>query len=368
VFVTCTLNSTNKNNPIVIEDSLIFTTNGNVQNVYLEAWGQDAHFFKPNIFPSSGPAYSVIPCSASHWINDKPYVIFGYAVDTGCTLTIDPGVNVYLHNNGVLYMSKGATLQVSGAFGNPVTFQGDRLEPEYKYVPGQWGEIQLAPGSINNTIQWAVIKNGTVGIEVDTVGNTKPTLEIDHTIIKSMSEFGLLGLGARITGDDLLVEDCQYYCVNLSYGGGYRFNQCTFANYWSYGQRQTGLLLLNNHYTDINGNPVIRTTDSANFYNSLVYGSQGDEIAIDQAASSTLNYFFGYCFLKTTLNITTPHFTNCATSDPAFNNTSEPPSDDYHVAASSAAKLRGTNVFGNLAEDLDNVGRSNPSTLGAYEK
>jgi hypothetical protein len=190
---------------------------------------------------------------------------------------------------------------------------------------------------------------------------------MDHTIIKSMTEFGLLGLGARITADDLLIEDCQYYCVNLSYGGGYRFNQCTFVNYWNYGQRQTGLLNLNNHYTDVNGNPQLRSLDSAKFLNTLVFGSQAEEISIDNGGG-TFNYFFGNCLLKTQRSLTGASYSVCSTSDPIFNNTNEPPNDDYHVSNSSPAKGQGTNAYGNNGSDLDNTGRGYPSTLGAYEK
>lgn len=369
VFVTCTLDPNSQNNPIVIEDSLIFSTNGNIQNVYLEAWGQDAYYFKPNVFPAYGPAYSVIPCSST-WTPAKPYVIYGYAiVDSGCTLTIQPGTKVYFHNNGVLWVYKDGTLIVGqgGSATNQVIFQGDRLEPEYQTVPGQWGEIWLSPQSKDNVISWATIKNGTIGIEADTVGDANPTLKIDHTIIKSMSEYGLLAQDARITGDDILIEDCQYYCAALSIGGGYRFNQCTFANYWTYSQRQTPLLLLNNHYTDVNNNVQSRNLDSANFYNCLIWGSAGEEVGIDQGGTGTFNYFFGNCFLESQRSLTGVNYTNCSATDPKFTNTSEPPSDDYHVASNSSALGQGTNAYGNITPDLDGQNRSYPSTLGAYQ-
>lgn len=367
VFVTCTINPTNKNNPIVIEDSLIFTTNGNVQNVYLEAWGQDANFFKPNVFPPIGPAYSIIPCSST-WDSTKPYVIYGYAlVNTGCTLTIKPGTKIYMHNNGVLWINTGATLNVNGVAGHPVIFQGDRLEPVYQTVPGQWGEILLSPGSINNTISWAVIKNGTIGVEADTIGNSSPTLAIDHTIIKSMSEFGLLGQDTYITGDDLLIEDCQQYSLCLNIGGKYRFNQCTFANYWSYSKRQTSLLLINNYYVDINNATQSRNMDSALFYNCIVWGSSTEEITLQQSPTPgfDFNYQFSYCDLETAQP--TRGTNNLINTDPDFTNTSEPPNDNYHVNNGNL-QAAGTNIFGTYPKDLFNDNRNYPKpTIGAYE-
>jgi hypothetical protein len=37
-------------------------------------------------------------------------------------------------------------------------FEGDRLEPEYADVPGQWGTIWLTNGSTNNIINHLTIK------------------------------------------------------------------------------------------------------------------------------------------------------------------------------------------------------------------
>src|ERR1035437_957402 len=108
VFVEVTVNPNNSNSPLVIRDSIVFQTNGNMQDVHLEAWGQNAYFYTPNIFPANGfPGYSNISCDAV-WKNDKPHVIYAYAVvDSGCTLTIESGTKVYMHPGAVLYVNKG---------------------------------------------------------------------------------------------------------------------------------------------------------------------------------------------------------------------------------------------------------------------
>jgi hypothetical protein len=373
VFVTVTVNPGKINTPFLVEDSVMFTTNGNLQSVYLEAYGQNAIFIKPTVFPPTGPAFSLIPCSAV-WTSALPVVISGYAVvNTGCTLTIDPGTKIYMHNNATLYVSGGATLNINGAAGSPVVFQGDRLDAAYQTIPGQWGEILLSPLSVNNTINWAVVKNGIVGIEADSNGSgyLAPTLNISHTIIKSMSEFGLLGQDSYITGDDLLIEDCQYYCVNLNIGGNYRFNQCTFANYWSYTQRQTALLNINNYYFDNSNNLHIRSMDSAIFCNCIVYGSQVNEVNLD-TKGGTFGYAFYNCELKTNIG-SNPNFNaktqGLVNQDPLFSNAAEPPADDYHVNGSiSPALLQGSAAYGNYPNDLDGSARVYPSTLGAYQR
>ena len=77
------------------------------------------------------------------WTNDKPYLIIDYLyVDSLASLTIEPGVTVYMHYNALLYVD--GTLEVMGSLEEPVTFQGDRLEEFYKDKPGQWRFIYLS--------------------------------------------------------------------------------------------------------------------------------------------------------------------------------------------------------------------------------
>ncbi|MFN6038712.1 MAG: hypothetical protein ACK452_09620, partial [Bacteroidota bacterium] len=120
----------------------IFETNVNIQDVDLEAWGQDAYFHLPDnkiVFSSGGALYyGIEPCSAQ-WLSDKPHVVYGYrVVDSTCILNIDAGCKIYFHNNAGIWVYRYGTLKVNGTIAQPVIFQGDRLEPEYADVPGQW--------------------------------------------------------------------------------------------------------------------------------------------------------------------------------------------------------------------------------------
>jgi hypothetical protein len=70
IFVEVTVDPTNSNTPYVIEDQILFNTNGNNQVVQLAAWGQDAYFHGGT---TQNELY-VLPCGAI-WNNDKPHVI-----------------------------------------------------------------------------------------------------------------------------------------------------------------------------------------------------------------------------------------------------------------------------------------------------
>lgn len=374
VFTEVTVDPNNASSPLIIRDSVVFETNGNIQDVDLEAWGQDAYFHTPNVFPADGfPGYSVINCNAV-WTNDKPHVIYAYAVvDSGCTLTINAGAKIYMHPNAVLYINKDATLKIIGTQGSEVIFQGDRLEPEYAEAAGQWGWIHLSPQSKNNSIDWAIIKNGYFGIISDTVNTwTNPTLTISNTIIKNMSIAALYGRGTYIRGWNCVFANCGQYAAALTRGGKYNFYHCTFANYWSGGTRQFPTLLLNNYYKDANEIIHPRALDSAFFYNCIVYGSlDSNEIKLDESTSATFIYKFHNCLLKTNLSTSTSQYENVIVNkEPYFYDAGN---NDYRIRnplALPAVIDKGDPAISALyPDDLSMHSRlpNAPGDIGAYE-
>ncbi len=376
VFVEVTVDPTNQNNPLVIRDSIVFEVNGNVQDVKLEAWGQDAYYHVPDKYivftDGSAVGYSILKCNDT-WTNDKPHVIYGYAVvDSACTLTMLPGTRVHLHNKAVLWVYKDGTLKINGSHASRVTIQGDRLEKEYQDYPGQWGYIWLSQGSKNNVIDWAIIKNGTIGIRADTLGNSpNPTLLMSNTHIKTMSIAGLYGQGTYIRAHNCVIGNCGEYTAALSIGGKYVFNHCTFANYWDEGtvNRQTPQLLLNNYYKDINNVTHIRDLDSAYFGNCIVYGDINDEIALDSnSTSGKFNFKFENCLLRTTLGTgNLNHYKSVILNqDPMFLDIDV---NFFKIKSGSAGENKGSTAIGALFPfDVDNKPRSSPPDLGAYEE
>ena len=325
IFVKVTINPTSVNSPFVVSDSIIFTTDNGTQKVQLVAWGQNAYYHVPDQFFENFPPYSLIACNST-WIDDKPHVIYGYAVvDENCTLTIEQGTRVHFHNNGVLWVYNGGTLIVNGTKEKQVTFQGDRLEQSYKDIPGQWGKIWLSAGSKNNVINHAIIKNGFIGLQVDTLGNSSnPTLKIDNTIIQNMSGAGILAQGSKIDATNLLITNCSQYAVALTIGGTYNFRHCTIGNYWSYSTRKTPSLILNNYYKDVNENYIVRPLTNAYFGNCIIYGNNSDseELSRDSfPVAGAFNYKFENCLIKTIVNTSNVnYFLNCLINqDPLFN-------------------------------------------------
>jgi hypothetical protein len=342
IFVKVTVNPNSSNSPFVINDSIMFETNGNIQRVQLVAWGQNAYYYTPNHFLPNLPPYSIIRHN-DVWTNDKPHVIYGYAVvDSAYSLTIKENTRVYLHPNAVLWVYRDGTLKVDGELGNPVTFQGDRLDDSYQTVPGQWGKIWISEGS-NNYINYAVIKNGTVGIQIDTLPDncTAPALKITNTIIENMSSVGLLAQGSWVEGYNCVIGNCGQNAMWLNIGGNYDFKHCTIGNYWNYSVRTTASLDLNNWYQDVNNNYNGRNLN-ANFGNCIVYGDNTDEIQLDKYTSATFDYTFDHCLLKTQFDTVTAFLNNCNlcifNNNPSFSDYSN---NNYQLGTGSAAIEKG---------------------------
>jgi hypothetical protein len=295
VFVEATLDPNGSDNILRIQDSIVFQTNGNMQDIDLVAWGQDVHMIGGEEIdqPTTWPA-------------GKPYLIIDYLyVDSLASLTIDPGVKVYLHKDAAIYVD--GSLQVNGTLEEPVWFGGDRLEEFYDHIPGQWGYIYLSGSSHSNRISHAEIRNGTIGVLISATPESglMPDLEISNTFINRMSSYGLYALNAAVTGTNLVLGDCGGSSLALIYGGDYQFTHCTLANYWpsGYSNRQLPALLLTDYFVtyDMDGKLLLYADgvfENATFTNTIVYGSHSMEFLIDSYNNLQLNYLFDYCLTR----------------------------------------------------------------------
>ena len=87
VFVQVNVNPNAGNLPFIIRDSIQVSYNGKNRLVQLEAWGQNAHFFRNKVIAAN-----------ETWNNDLPYVILGsLTVNSNQTLTINKGCRIYVH-------------------------------------------------------------------------------------------------------------------------------------------------------------------------------------------------------------------------------------------------------------------------------
>lgn len=308
IFVETTIDIASVSNPLYT-DRILFDNGINQQDVKLVTLVQDANFIFPGRDPFTlkidsltldGEATTIkgrfLTNDELTFSNTKPTVIYGYAaVSSNNTLTISPGAKVYFHDNSGLIIDKDASLKVNGTLNAKVTFEGDRLENSFSSLPGQWGTIWLRAGSKENEINHAEIKNGIIGILVDSISSTStPTLTLKNSEIINHSNFGVLARETNIHGENVVIGNSGEASLACIIGGSYNFTHSTFANYWSNGIRSLPAVLINNFYTYTNtgGQEIIETRDliAANFTNCIIDGNNNIEFLPDKAEGSLFNF------------------------------------------------------------------------------
>ena len=357
VFVEATLGAGGVNTPFIIEDHILFNTNGNEQEVLLVAWGQDAHFFYPDQFIPGLPAFSYIAggfdqngqqiCETVQWPNDKPYVIYGYGVVDSCSkLIIDPGVKVYMHGGAGLWIYKYGQIEALGTVTDRIVFQGDRLEPEYQDLPNQWDRIWINEGDLNSKLVNCEIRNALIGLQAQTLPFTdgQPlsncTLELENVRIENCLTACLYTENYRISAKNLLLSEAGQYAAVLTGSGQYTFDQVTIANYWDLDIRQEPAFLLSNRFADINGATQVRPIESSSFRNGIVYGNNGNEFKLDVDESANPLFTFEHFLVRTDQPTNDPvHFPVQSTIyrnlDPGFR---DGPEGDLRLRSTALAK------------------------------
>ena len=390
VFVELTANQTCKGQDgFICEDRIVFQDDqGNAEYVTLVAEVKDAIFHFPDRFLNFGGTflpYSIIDCDAT-WDASRPHVIYGYAVvDSGCSLTIQPGTDVHFHNNSGLWVFDNATLDVAvGAQpgqGDSVTFQGDRLEPSFENSSGQWGGPLgglFIDGSARVRLNNMVIKNAVNAVRTDSA--TIPNqLEITNSYILNSSRTALFGGFGDIDARNLVVANAGLYCF-YALGGNYEFRHSTFANFWRGSTRSDPAVFLTNffEFRDENGTTqrLLRDLEKAYFGNCILDGNARQEFSIAEDEGAMFEYEFNAALLKLEndvedrgFDINNGNFTDVSVNtDPAFVN---PGNNVFRLDTGSQAIDIG-NISDGLSIPTDILGRNrnfNASPdLGAYER
>lgn len=307
-------------------DEIFFdSATGTAQAVNLVTLIQDAVFLYPekdangnketlNLgVDQNGDSYDVIgfeldesdPIHGNELIftNEKPYVIYGYAgVASGKTLEVQPGARVHFHADSGIIVKEGGSINVNGTpplnadnpLENEVIFEGDRLEPFFSDVPGQWLAVWLMPGSVNNRINHLTLKNAVVGLLVEGC-----PLTITNSQIYNSANVGLLARAATVNGDNVVINLAGTSTLACSYGGSYQFRHCTFNNNWNSSQQLS--VLLSNYIQYADGSEDTNDLQQANFYNCIIYGYNRVQLFFDRYEdddSIAFNTDFNHCLIK----------------------------------------------------------------------
>lgn len=363
VFVTVSIDQSAANLPFVVRDSIQVTYNGNTRQVGLEAWGQNAHFFRNKKITAD-----------ETWNNDLPYVILGsLTVDPNKKLTIDKGCRIYVHADAPIFVD--GTMVANGGKDtvDRVYFRGDRLDKPYDDFPAGWPGIFFRTASRDNVFNYAVIKNAYQAIVVqDPKQNANPKLTLNECIIDNAYEAGITAINGSINARNCLVSNCGNNVV-LARGGDYQFIHCTVASISnSYILHRNAVLLVSN-FIVVNNVRDVKPLNAL-FRNCIFWGQGGtvdDEVITFPDNAATYNVTFDQVLWKVVkqptgniippvpINNTPPLFDSINTSERYYS---------FRLQGNSMAKDKATNA--GVTIDLDGNPRPvGPAPdLGCYEK
>ncbi len=357
IFVETTIDPLKSNSPIIVEDSIVFVTNGNTQDVKLLSWGQDVQVIR-------GETFETATLTA-----EKPYLVYDYLlVDTGHVLTLSPGVKMHFASDSRLLVA--GTIIVAGNPDNPVVFEGARTEREYRNIPGQWEGIWLMPVSTGNRFVNARIRNAFNGIVVDPgASESDPKLHLAGSRIENMTYAGIFARDAVIYSFNTVINNCGHYALALTRGGDYTFYHTTITNYWRLSPRLLPSVHIENYYYDSSGNRLLSPV-TAVFGNSIIHGSQSNELGFHIDQQGGFDVTFDHSLLKTGNNTQIPvKFKNCIFGlPPEF---VDPGKYNFELTGDSPALNTGNPDISRL-HPLDYNGRARPfgdgPDMGAFER
>lgn len=395
IFIETTANIVDANpTDFLYTDVIQFDSGENLQKVELVTLIQDAVFLYPKKFADGTTETLPIgdekiygfylddndPINGNELLfnNKKSYVIYGYAaVPSGKTVIFDAGARVHFHANSGLIVTKNASLKINGTTSitdkleNEVVFEGDRLEPAFSDVPGQWGAIWLTDGSTNNQINHATIKNSTIGLLIQ--NNDGTTTSIKNTQIYNSANYGILGQTSKIKGENIVINYAGQASLACSYGGNYNFTHCTFNNNWNSSQQVA--VSIGNYITG--AIPESKDLIAASFNNCIIYGSYSNEMILNKKSTATFNYQFNNCLLK--FNNSSNQFTDdplyqfdkdpihynaiLLNKDPKFYKIAQ---NKFNIDNNSSAFAKGNSAYLIPLDILGNT-RTFPPDLGAYQ-
>lgn len=299
VFVSLTVPHIGSEALQTVRDKIQFMLeSGAVQDVCLEATGQDVHTLKGAVIKSDTTFSGKIPFH----IFDSLYV------SENATLTVSPGVTFYFHPGAELKIA--GRLQARGTLQSPIVFRGDRLDymfpnQPYDCIPGQWKGLRFLPRSFQNILDYCDIHSAQTGIRCDSSDLSDLKLRIENSMIHNMK------------GNALELRSCQAYvgnsqlsnaldnCVAI-YGGETNFVHCTIANFYPFDFIRGGAL----YFANADGESVYPLRGTT-FTNCILTGGMSDAVSgVSSDKESPFNYHFSHCLVAMENGETDENFHN----------------------------------------------------------
>lgn len=289
IFVEATPERHNQDAPFLIKDSIIFVTNGVVQDIKLLAFGQNATVLKGKVIEQD-----------TTFTAQSPILVYdSICVAPHATLTLEAGTRLFFHAGAG--MKVHGRLDANGNIARPIVFRGDRTDNlftdlPYDRLPGQWEGVRFSKSSYGNTLNYVDIHGGNFGVQCDSSLLDQTKLLMTNSKISQVTTNAVAMVHSKATFANTEISNAGNNCVMLL-GGDYEFVHCTLANYYSWGTRKGAALAFSN---EKDGTKYALM--NASFRNCIVAGSSDDEVLGSKSDNEEIpfNNFFSHCLVNST--------------------------------------------------------------------
>ncbi|MBD5237756.1 MAG: hypothetical protein HDS62_09585 [Bacteroidales bacterium] len=361
LFIECFIPPTASREPALVEDEIEFITNGNVQTVRLEAYGQNVTRLR-----------AVRIERDTTFTPDLPIVVFdSLVVEKGARLSILPDTRLLFHDGAQMIVH--GEIEAVGEPGKMIQMRGDRLDNVlpgvgYDIMAGQWGGIRISASSFDNRLEYVDMRSTVFGLQLDSCANIDTRkLTILNSWLHNSQGNVLSSAYSKVTAMGVCFSEAADAVVSLK-GGEYDFTQCTFANNYLFSAISNPIISLYHLLPEeaaANSLPLM----NANIENSIIYGLAKDLNVTDLSGTMV---FLRNTSLKAA-GEDDPNFINCLwDTDPLFLTDRAAYYFNYHVKPDSPVIGKGNSVYVPQAAIIDMDGFNRLSggapTLGAYAR
>ena len=279
VFVELTAPDTYQQEPVVVEDDLLFTLESGVeQKVLLHSWAWNAI-----------KLYSPVITNDSVFDSRVPYIIYGdLQIKEGATLTI---------RNTSLFFHDASGIEVYGSLNTEnCLMRGDRLDHMFSYLPydrvsGQWNGVHMHSSSLHNKLINTEIRNAVQGIICDStaIDSLDYRLLMQRCVVHNCEGDGIRSSHANIRLEDCQITNMQGDCLCI-HGGMAELSYCTLAQFYPFSADRGAALRFTN------ASPLV----CLNAEGLILTGYADDVLMGTQLhATNDFNFSFRHCLLRT---------------------------------------------------------------------
>ncbi|MBR5685505.1 MAG: hypothetical protein IKX18_05060 [Muribaculaceae bacterium] len=356
IFIEAYLDEMERDEPTLLEDRLIFETNGVTQTVLLTAWGQD-------VVRVNGDTIS----RNTRFMAAKPYLIYDTMyVAPGATLTLDEGTTLLFHDKAAIRCA--GRMLANGTAEAPITFRGDRLdrvvgETSFDIMSGQWGGVIFTPPTMGNVLKHVIMRGSSIGMHCSAYGDTiNCALKLVNCVLTNSASTCLATATCYVQAIGTEFSDAAEEVAYFA-GGKVMASQCTFANNYLF--KVPTLPIVNVFDVEYSDGTIGKI--KAFFDNCILYGLVPE---LNEGKLDNFDVYMRYCLFKSA-GEDDSHFINCIwEGDPKFLTVRDDYFFDYRLGNESDAIGKGNPALCPAEASYDRYGNDRLAggavDLGAY--